>query len=134
MGPTLCTKLQLCHMLGEGGFRLVFKGWIDEQSFTATKPGTGIVIAVKKLRQESFQGHREWLGFCNGSQEDHIEQPERGLKVVEESADVIILDDNSSTSVTAAKWGRSVYVNIQKFVQFQLTMNVVALWFSNYIN
>ncbi|KAF5798334.1 putative non-specific serine/threonine protein kinase [Helianthus annuus] len=65
-GPTLCTKLQLCHMLGEGGFRLVFKGWIDEQSFTATKPGTGIVIAVKKLRQESFQGHREWWVFVTG--------------------------------------------------------------------
>lgn len=48
-------------VLGEGGFGPVFKGWIDEQSFAATKPGTGMVIAVKKLNQESFQGHREWL-------------------------------------------------------------------------
>lgn len=52
-------------VLGEGGFGSVFKGWIDEQSFTATKPGTGIVIAVKKLNQESFQGHREWLAEVN---------------------------------------------------------------------
>ncbi|XP_022939262.1 receptor-like cytoplasmic kinase 176 [Cucurbita moschata] len=48
-------------VLGEGGFGSVFKGWIDEQSFAATKPGTGLVIAVKRLNQEGFQGHREWL-------------------------------------------------------------------------
>lgn len=49
------------------------------------------------------------------------------LQVAKESADVIILDDNFSTIATVAKWGRSVYINIQKFVQFQLTVNVVAL-------
>ncbi|KAM7522189.1 hypothetical protein LguiA_012091 [Lonicera macranthoides] len=48
-------------VLGEGGFGSVFKGWIDEHSFIAAKPGTGMVIAVKRLNQESFQGHREWL-------------------------------------------------------------------------
>eukprot|EP00252_Welwitschia_mirabilis_P021113 TRINITY_DN5317_c0_g1_i1.p1 TRINITY_DN5317_c0_g1~~TRINITY_DN5317_c0_g1_i1.p1 ORF type:complete len:1040 (+),score=189.99 TRINITY_DN5317_c0_g1_i1:391-3510(+) len=50
-----------------------------------------------------------------------------GTEVAKESADVVILDDNFSTIVNVAKWGRSVYVNIQKFVQFQLTVNVVAL-------
>ncbi|KAG2579712.1 hypothetical protein PVAP13_6NG266662 [Panicum virgatum] len=50
-----------------------------------------------------------------------------GTEVAKESADVIILDDNFSTIATVAKWGRSVYINIQKFVQFQLTVNVVAL-------
>ncbi|CAN4089870.1 unnamed protein product [Withania somnifera] len=49
------------------------------------------------------------------------------LQVAKESADVIVLDDNFSTIVNVAKWGRSVYINIQKFVQFQLTVNVVAL-------
>lgn len=48
-------------VLGEGGFGSVFKGWIDENSLAAAKPGTGIVIAVKRLNLESFQGHREWL-------------------------------------------------------------------------
>lgn len=48
-------------VLGEGGFGSVFKGWIDENTLVAAKPGTGIVIAVKRLNQESFQGHREWL-------------------------------------------------------------------------
>lgn len=50
-----------------------------------------------------------------------------GTEVAKESADVIVLDDNFSTIVSVAKWGRSVYINIQKFVQFQLTVNVVAL-------
>ncbi|XP_041997818.1 putative calcium-transporting ATPase 11, plasma membrane-type [Salvia splendens] len=50
-----------------------------------------------------------------------------GTEVAKESADVIVMDDNFSTIVTVAKWGRAVYINIQKFVQFQLTVNIVAL-------
>ncbi|KAK8964468.1 Calcium-transporting ATPase 1, plasma membrane-type [Platanthera guangdongensis] len=50
-----------------------------------------------------------------------------GTEVAKESADVIILNDNFSTIVTVVKWGRSVHINIQKFVQFQLTVNIVAL-------
>ncbi|XP_060966725.1 probable serine/threonine-protein kinase PBL9 isoform X1 [Cannabis sativa] len=52
-------------VLGEGGFGSVYKGWIDENSFTATKPGTGMVIAVKRLNQDGFQGHKEWLAEVN---------------------------------------------------------------------
>lgn len=40
---------------------------------------------------------------------------------------MIIMDDNFATIVNVVKWGRAVYINIQKFVQFQLTVNVVAL-------
>ncbi|KAJ0976132.1 hypothetical protein J5N97_018097 [Dioscorea zingiberensis] len=50
-----------------------------------------------------------------------------GTEVAKEKADVIIMDDNFTTIINVAKWGRSVYINIQKFVQFQLTVNVVAL-------
>ncbi|KAK3009792.1 hypothetical protein RJ639_015432 [Escallonia herrerae] len=50
-------------LLGEGGFGWVFKGWIDQNTFSPSRPGTGIVIAVKKLKTESIQGHREWLEF-----------------------------------------------------------------------
>ncbi|KAJ4871579.1 hypothetical protein Rs2_46771 [Raphanus sativus] len=45
-------------VLGEGGFGCVFKGWIDEESLTASKPGTGTVIAVKRLNKEGWQGHQ----------------------------------------------------------------------------
>ncbi|CAH8334079.1 unnamed protein product [Eruca vesicaria subsp. sativa] len=52
-------------VLGEGGFGCVFKGWIDEESLTASKPGTGMVIAVKRLNKEGWQGHQEWLAEVN---------------------------------------------------------------------
>lgn len=52
-------------VLGEGGFGSVFKGWIDENSLMATRPGAGMVVAVKRLNQEGFQGHREWLAEIN---------------------------------------------------------------------
>ncbi|XP_031249150.1 calcium-transporting ATPase 12, plasma membrane-type-like [Pistacia vera] len=44
-----------------------------------------------------------------------------------ESSDIIILDNNFTTVVTVLRWGRCVYNNIQKFIQFQLTLNVAAL-------
>ncbi|KAJ9172332.1 hypothetical protein P3X46_015581 [Hevea brasiliensis] len=52
-------------LLGEGGFGCVFKGWLDENTLAPTKPGTGIVVAVKRLKAESFQGHKEWLAEVN---------------------------------------------------------------------
>ncbi|KAL6277919.1 receptor-like cytoplasmic kinase 176 [Prunus avium] len=52
-------------VLGDGGFGSVFKGWIDESSFIATKAGTGTVIAVKRLNQDGIQGHKEWLTEIN---------------------------------------------------------------------
>ncbi|KAG6631907.1 probable serine/threonine-protein kinase PBL2 [Carya illinoinensis] len=53
------------NLLGEGGFGSVFKGWIDENTFAPAKPGTGIVVAIKRLKPESFQGHKEWLAEVN---------------------------------------------------------------------
>ncbi|KAL5231453.1 hypothetical protein ABZP36_030229 [Zizania latifolia] len=50
-----------------------------------------------------------------------------GTEVAKESSDIIIMDDNFETIVNVARWGRAVYLNIQKFVQFQLTVNIVAL-------
>ncbi|KAM3411741.1 hypothetical protein ACQJBY_003416 [Aegilops geniculata] len=51
----------------------------------------------------------------------------QGTEVAKESSDIIILNDNFDTVVTATRWGRCVYNNIQKFIQFQLTVNVAAL-------
>ena len=39
----------------------------------------------------------------------------------------VIMDDNFSSVATVLRWGRCVYENIQKFIQFQLTVNVAAL-------
>ncbi|KAF7089111.1 hypothetical protein CFC21_092149 [Triticum aestivum] len=51
----------------------------------------------------------------------------QGTEVAKESSDIIILDDNFASVVKVVRWGRSVYANIQKFIQFQLTVNVAAL-------
>lgn len=53
------------NVLGEGGFGPVYKGWIDENTLSACKPGSGIPVAVKRLNQEGLQGHREWLAEVN---------------------------------------------------------------------
>uniref|UniRef100_M8BSK9 non-specific serine/threonine protein kinase n=1 Tax=Aegilops tauschii TaxID=37682 RepID=M8BSK9_AEGTA len=52
-------------VLGEGGFGCVYKGWIDENTLSPCEPGTGIPVAVKRLGQESSQGHKEWLAEIN---------------------------------------------------------------------
>lgn len=48
-------------LLGEGGFGHVYKAWLDKETLAAARPGTGMIVAVKKLKPEGFQGHREWL-------------------------------------------------------------------------
>merc|ERR1711871_405836 len=50
-----------------------------------------------------------------------------GTKVAQGAADIVILDDKFSSIVKAILWGRSVFDNIRKFLQFQITVNVVAL-------
>ncbi|XVE81698.1 hypothetical protein DITRI_Ditri15bG0086500 [Diplodiscus trichospermus] len=51
----------------------------------------------------------------------------QGTEVAKESSDIVILDDNFASVATVLRWGRCVYNNIQKFIQFQLTVNVAAL-------
>ena len=50
-----------------------------------------------------------------------------GTKVAQGASDIVILDDQFSSIVRAISWGRAVYDNIRKFLQFQLTVNLVAL-------
>ncbi|XP_077246453.1 calcium-transporting ATPase 12, plasma membrane-type-like [Tasmannia lanceolata] len=51
----------------------------------------------------------------------------QGTEVAKESSDIVILDDNFASVITILRWGRCVFNNIQKFIQFQLTVNVAAL-------
>lgn len=48
-------------ILGEGGFGYVFKGWIEENGTAPAKPGSGVTVAVKSLKPDGLQGHREWV-------------------------------------------------------------------------
>jgi P-type E1-E2 ATPase len=51
-----------------------------------------------------------------------------GTDVAKEASDIIILDDNFATIKVAILWGRNIYGNVRKFLQFQLAVNVVALF------
>jgi len=50
-----------------------------------------------------------------------------GTEVAKEASDIVLVDDNFASIVTAVRWGRTLYQNIQRFIQFQLSVNVVAL-------
>lgn len=50
-----------------------------------------------------------------------------GTQLAQEASDIILLDDNFSSILTAILWGRNIYDGISKFIQFQLTVNVIAL-------
>ena len=50
-----------------------------------------------------------------------------GTEVAKNASDIIITDDNFASIVTAVLWGRGIYSNVRKFLQFQFTVNVVAL-------
>ncbi len=50
-----------------------------------------------------------------------------GTSVAKEASDITLMDDSFASIATAVMWGRSLYKNIQRFVLFQLTINVVAI-------
>ncbi|KAF0697930.1 Aste57867_11427 [Aphanomyces stellatus] len=50
-----------------------------------------------------------------------------GTAVAKDASDIILMDDNFNSIVNAVKWGRNVYDSISKFLQFQLTVNMVAI-------
>jgi Ca2+-transporting ATPase len=51
-----------------------------------------------------------------------------GTEVSKKAADIILTDDSFSTIVQGIKWGRGIYENFQRFIQFQITVNLVAFF------
>lgn len=51
-----------------------------------------------------------------------------GTEVAKEAAGIILLDDNFGSIITAIKYGRNIFDCIRKFLQFQLTVNIVAIF------
>lgn len=50
-----------------------------------------------------------------------------GTQVSKNASDIVLLDDNFKSIVRSVVWGRNVYLSIRKFLQFQLTVNIIAV-------
>lgn len=50
-----------------------------------------------------------------------------GTEVTKEASDMVLLDDSFSTIINAVQWGRGIYENFKRFIQFQLTVNVSSV-------
>lgn len=97
--------------------------------FARTKPED------KQILVSSFQNLGEVVAMTGDGTNDapalnHAEvgiAMNNGTDVAKEAADIILLDNSFPSIILGVKWGRSLYKNIQHFILFQLTINVVAI-------
>ncbi|MEQ9426736.1 MAG: calcium-translocating P-type ATPase, PMCA-type [Cyclobacteriaceae bacterium] len=90
----------------------------DKQRLVRLLQKTGSVVAVTGDGTNDAPAlNHAHVGLSMGS----------GTSVAKEASDITLLDDSFNSIATAVMWGRSLYQNIQRFILFQLTINVAAL-------
>lgn len=121
----IITGVDFEHLSDEEAYRRVQKLKImcrarptDKQRLVELLKKTGAVVAVTGdgTNDAPALNHAD-VGLSMGS----------GTSVAKEASDITLLDDSFNSIATAVMWGRSLYHNIQRFILFQLTINLSAL-------
>ena len=126
----------------EGGYTYEFKGKDAEKHFKmnikkrtqvlyrATPSDKHMFVAAMKKSGSSCaltgEGINDALSLSEASVGFAMGQD--GCSVAKDHSDIIILNDNFSSVVNAVRWGRNIFDNCRKFVQFQLTCNISCLF------
>ena len=143
-GDNIHTATAIGKELGllDGNMRAVESAYIDTLSDRALKeelPNIAIVARSKPDTKMRIVSNLQELGEVVAVTGDGINDAPAlskadvgiamgisGSEVSKNAADIILTDDSFSTIVKGIKWGRGIYDNFQRFIQFQLTVNVVA--------
>ena len=141
-GDTTATALEIGRQIGiEGGKAITGPEWAalsDEDAYalcedidvmSRARPGD------KQRLVEMLQKHGEVVAVTGDGTNDapalnyaHVGLSlGSGTSVAKQASDITILDDSFTSIASAVMWGRSLYKNIQRFLFFQLVVNVSAL-------
>ncbi|XP_066962012.1 plasma membrane calcium-transporting ATPase 2 isoform X3 [Macrobrachium rosenbergii] len=114
---------------------LIDKVWVNLRVLARSSP-TDKYTLVKGIIESKVSSNREVVAVTGDGTNDGpalkmadvgFAMGIAGTDVAKEASDIILTDDNFTSIVKAVMWGRNVYDSIAKFLQFQLTVNVVAV-------
>ncbi|XP_042239632.1 plasma membrane calcium-transporting ATPase 2-like isoform X6 [Homarus americanus] len=114
---------------------LLDKVWVTLRVLARSSP-TDKYTLVKGIIESKINANREVVAVTGDGTNDGpalkmadvgFAMGIAGTDVAKEASDIILTDDNFTSIVKAVMWGRNVYDSIAKFLQFQLTVNVVAV-------
>ncbi len=143
-GDNINTAMAIGNELGmlKGGKKAVEATYIDTLNDEELKNEIGNIAIVARSKPETkmriveaLQGNGEVVGVTGDGINDApaltkadvgIAMGISGSEVSKNAADIILTDDNFTTIIDGIKWGRGVYENFQRFIQFQITVNIIA--------
>ena len=143
-GDNINTAIAIGEELGmlKGGKKAVEATYIDTLSDEELKDEIKNIAIVARSKPETkmrivgaLQDNGEVVGVTGDGINDApaltkadvgIAMGISGSEVSKNAADIILTDDNFTTIIHGIKWGRGVYQNFQRFIQFQITVNIIA--------